>query len=354
MNVLVTGGAGYIGSHTVKDLINSGHNVIVLDNLSNGHRQAVDRRARFIEGNSGDEKLVHEIFQSYKIESVLHFAANIEVAESVIDPQKYYRNNFVNTLKLLNVMCSDGVKKFVFSSTAAVYGNPQSTPIEERAELSPINPYGRSKMMVEMALSDFNRAYGLGYVILRYFNVAGASPDGSIGEDHHPESHLIPRILQAANDPLEKVRIFGTDYSTPDGTCIRDYIHVVDLARAHVLALEKLKLNQGEVFNLGSENGFSVRDVVAACEKVTGFELKVVEESRREGDPAVLVASSKKIRETLGWERKFPQLEMMIEHAWNWHRRRPQGYAGEALSDEALTKRHSCSTIKRAPRLKVM
>lgn len=326
MNILVTGGAGYIGSHAVRELADSGHDVIVLDNFSKGHHKAVDPRAALIEGNTGDDRILRLIFTTYRIEAVMHFAADIEVGESVIDPSKYYKNNFSNALVLLENMRQAYVQKIVFSSTAAVYGNPEKTPIEENQNRKPINPYGRSKMMVEMALEDFCRAYKLGYTILRYFNVAGAHPSGKIGEDHHPETHLIPRILKAARDN-ETVKIYGTDYSTPDGTCIRDYIHVVDLVRAHVAALTALQPGHQQVYNLGSENGFSVREVIAACEKVTGKKLTVSEEARRPGDPAILVASSQKIRKELGWQRLYPDLETIVEHAWQWHTTHPQGYA---------------------------
>lgn len=326
MRVLVSGGAGYIGSHAVKELLDADHEVFVLDNLDKGHREAVDTRAHFIHGSTSDQEHLIDIFNSRKIEAVMHFAADIEVAESVIDPHKYYQNNFVNALNLLESMNKSGVKKIVFSSTAAVYGNPEKTPIEEIQARSPINPYGRSKMMTEMAIEDYSRAYGLGYAILRYFNVAGATPDASIGEDHKPESHLIPRILEGARDPNIEVMIFGTDYPTPDGTCIRDYVHVVDLVHAHVLALESLKEAEGEIFNLGSESGFSVREVIEACQKVTGKSLRVVEKERRAGDPAVLIASSQKIKNKLKWEPKYPSIETIVKHAWNWHTTHPRGF----------------------------
>jgi UDP-glucose 4-epimerase len=327
MRVLVTGGAGYIGSHAVRELVNSGHSVTVLDNLSNGHEEAVDPRATLIVGSTANADLLAQRLHAHQIEAVMHFAANIEVGESVIDPYKYYQNNFSNSLNLLHAMIKLGIKKFVFSSTAAVYGNPEKTPIDENQRRNPINPYGRSKMMTEMAIEDFCHAHGLSYTILRYFNVAGASPDASIGEDHKPESHLIPRILQAARDEGE-VKIFGTDYDTQDGTCIRDYVHVVDLARAHVLALENMEEGRGNVYNIGSENGFSVREVIAACEKVVGKKLRVVENERRPGDPAVLVASSQKIRKELKWRPVYPGIQTIVGHAWHWHSTHPAGYAG--------------------------
>jgi len=326
MRVLVTGGAGYIGSHAVRELLNSGHQVIVLDNLSKGHAEAVDPRAQLVIGSTANSELMIRTFRSHDIEAIMHFAADIEVGESVIEPYKYYQNNFSNSLNLLNAMVMTGVKKIIFSSTAAVYGNPEKNPIDENQSRLPINPYGRSKMMVEMAIEDFSRAYGLGFTILRYFNVAGASPDSAIGEDHHPESHLIPRVLKAASDSTLDVKIFGTDYDTHDGTCIRDYVHVVDLVRAHVLALEFLNEGEGNIFNLGSEKGFSVREVINACQKVTGTEFRKKEEARRAGDPPVLVASSMKVREILKWEPLYPSIETIVKHAWQWHSGHPNGY----------------------------
>jgi UDP-glucose 4-epimerase len=326
MNVLVTGGAGYIGSHAVRGLLDQGHRVTVIDNLSQGHKEALDSRANFILGSTGDRQLVLKLLNENKIEAVMHFAANIEVGESVIDPGKYYQNNFSHTLALLGAMADAKVKKIVFSSTAAVYGNPASNPIKETETLAPINPYGKSKMMSEMAIVDFLAAHGIAFAILRYFNVAGASEDAKIGEDHHPESHLIPRILAAARNSGETVKIYGVDYPTPDGTCIRDYVHVLDLVDAHILALQNIKAGEGEIYNLGSESGFSVREVISACEKVCGKKLAVVEEGRRPGDSAVLVASSQKIKNALGWAPKYTQLETIAGHAWNWHLKRPKGY----------------------------
>ena len=327
MNVLVTGGAGYIGSHAVRLLLDRGHAVSVLDNLSHGHLKAVDQRASFVKGDTGDRALLINLLRQKKIEAVLHFAADIEVGESVVNPGKYYQNNFSNALVLLGALVEVGVKKIVFSSTAAVYGDPEKNPIEETQSRQPINPYGKSKMMTEMAIEDFASAHGLGYAILRYFNVAGAAADASIGEDHQPESHLLPKILAAARDGSGPVRIFGTDYPTADGTCVRDYVHVVDLVSAHLLALQKIEAGKGEIYNLGSENGFSVRAVIAACEKVVGQKLSVAEEARRAGDSAVLVASSKKIREKLGWKPQYPDLETIVQHAWNWHQSHPHGYS---------------------------
>jgi UDP-glucose 4-epimerase len=341
MNILVAGGAGYIGSHAVRRLLKAKHQVVVLDNLSHGFLDSVEaasfelnRKAKFIQGSISDEQLVVQVLNEYKIEAVMHFAAFIEVGESVKNPEKYYDNNVIGTLSLLKSMRKSNVQKIVFSSTAAVYGNPTSIPILESNERVPINPYGRSKLMIEWAIEDFSTAFNLGYSILRYFNVAGASPEGVIGETHEPESHLIPRILFAADGTSESLSIFGTDYPTPDGTCVRDYVHVEDLVEAHLLALEKIQPGQGSVYNLGSENGFSVRQVVDACAQVTGKSIPVVEKPRRLGDPAVLVASSTKIRKELGWERRFPDLDTIVLHAWNWQKRRPNFANRGAVSAE--------------------
>lgn len=333
MRVLVTGGAGYIGSHAVRELLNAGHKVVVLDNLSKGHMEAVDPRAQLVVGSTASEDLLIQRLKAHQIEAVMHFAADIEVGESVTNPHKYYQNNFANSLNLLRAMVETGVKKLVFSSTAAVYGNPESTPIQEYATRSPINPYGRSKYVTELAIEDFCLAHRLGYTIMRYFNVAGAHPDADIGEDHQPESHLIPRILTGARSDGE-VKIFGTDYDTHDGTCVRDYVHVVDLVRAHVLALEAMEEGQGQVFNVGSESGFTVREVIAACERVTGKKLRVKEEGRRAGDPATLVASSQKLRTILGWEPLYPDMETIVSHAWKWHTTYPNGYSDQTTSEQ--------------------
>lgn len=337
MRILITGGAGYIGSHAVRETLEAGHQVWVLDDLSYGHRKAVDPRAELIIGNTGDHDLVVRALRGHHIDAVMHFAANIEVAESVADPQKYYHNNFVNSLALFKAMAEAGVRRLVFSSTAAVYGTPEKTPIDETQMRNPINPYGRSKMMTEMAIEDYSKAYGLGYTIFRYFNVAGAHPDGTIGEDHHPESHLIPRVLAGALDSSVPVKIFGTDYPTPDGTCLRDYVHVVDLARAHALAIEKTEPGRGDVFNLGSESGFSVREVIAACEKATGHKLTVVEEARRAGDPPSLVATSRKAKQVLGWKPQYTDMETIVKHAWRWHFHHPHGYRTEVKKTTTTT-----------------
>jgi UDP-glucose 4-epimerase len=305
-------------------LIRAGHAVTVLDNLSTGHREAVDPRAHFVLGETGDGPAIERILRERHIEAVLHFAAFIEVGESVQDPDKYYRNNFSAPLVLLGAMRAVGVRKIVFSSTAAVYGNPVRIPIQENDARAPINPYGRSKMMTEMAIEDSSKSYGLGYAILRYFNVAGAAPDGTIGEAHEPESHLIPRILMAARE-ARAVGVYGTDYQTPDGTCVRDYVHVVDLVNAHILALEKIEPGRGDVYNLGSEKGFSVREVIEACRVATGLDIKAEDHPRRPGDPDRLIASSAKIR-ALGWKPQHPDIQTIISHAWNWHRSHPHGY----------------------------
>jgi UDP-glucose 4-epimerase len=329
MNILVAGGAGYIGSHAVRQLLKKKHQVIVLDNLSHGYRAAVDAAAcglsfqpQLIEADISDENTLTRILQENQIEAVMHFAAFIEVGESVQHPDRYYRNNVAGSFSLLNSMKNAHVQKLVFSSTAAVYGDPHEIPISESHPCSPINPYGRTKMMVELAIQDYAKAYNIGYVILRYFNVAGASPEGVIGEAHEPESHLIPRVLAAATGQSESISIFGMDYSTPDGTCVRDYIHVEDLVAAHSLALENIQRGEGSIYNLGSERGFSVKEVIESCRKVTGIAMPVVEKTRRPGDPAILIASSAKIREELGWKRQFPDLDTIVRHAWNWQKNR--------------------------------
>ncbi len=329
MQVLVTGGAGYIGSHVVRKLIREEISTVVLDNLSRGHAEAVDPKAHFIEGDIGDSDLLEDIFNRYTMDAVLHFAGNIEVGESVSDPLKYYRDNVAGSLNLLGKMREFNITRMLFSSTAAVYGNPLQIPISEIHPRNPINPYGRTKMIVEMALDDFRYAYGLGYTLLRYFNVAGASPEGDLGEDHHPETHLIPRILAVAQGQEPAITLYGKDYDTDDGTCIRDYLHVEDLASSHLLALRSIQPNTKQVYNLGSEKGFSVLEVIEACRRVTGCVIKVEEKLRREGDPPILLASSAKIKKELGWTRRYPDLDQIIEHAWSWHRTHPTGYASE-------------------------
>lgn len=327
MKVLVTGGAGYIGSHTVHQLIEDGHDVVVYDNLSKGHRAAVSDQALFIEGDLRDGTLLAEVLQSHHIEAVVHFAADSLVGESMTQPSKYYHNNVVATLSLLDTMRECKVDKIVFSSTAAVYGQPEEYPIREDMPTKPTNVYGRTKLVIEGMLADFSMAYGLKYVSLRYFNAAGALVGGQIGEDHAPESHLLPLILQTALGQRSDIRIYGTDYDTEDGTCIRDYIHVIDLADAHVKALGHLATGgQSRVYNLGSENGFSVRQVIAEAKNVTGVDFAVVEDGRRAGDPGVLIASSAKIRSELGWIPMQSDLRGIIASAWQWHKSHPNGY----------------------------
>lgn len=328
MSVLVTGGAGYIGSHTVLELLELSEDVVVLDNLQKGHRKAVPG-GKFYKADLRDEEELGKIFKQNDIEAVIHFAAHSLVGESVSSPLKYYNNNVVSTLKLLTKMNECGVKKIVFSSTAAVYGEPENTPILETDTTLPTNPYGETKLTVEKALKWADRAYGIKYVSLRYFNAAGAHKSGSIGEDHSPESHLIPIILQAALGKREGITIFGDDYATSDGSCVRDYIHVTDLAQAHILALNKLRSggNSG-VYNLGNGRGFSVKEVVEAARQVTGVNIKADIGERRLGDPAVLIASSEKIKKELQWKPKFNDLKTIIDSAWNWHKNNPDGFAG--------------------------
>ena len=318
INVLVVGGAGYIGSHMIKSLNQHGCKITVLDNLSSGHANAV-LAGDMVVGDLSDGIFLDSLFSSCPFDVVMHFASSILVGESVKDPAKYYRNNVTNTQNLLDVMIRHNVKNLVFSSTAAIFGEPQYTPIDEKHPKLPINPYGRSKWMVEQILEDFDRAYGLKSVCLRYFNAAGADPKGDLGERHDPETHLIPLILQTISGRRDSFSVFGRDYGTKDGTCVRDYIHVSDLCDAHWLAIQYL-LDGGDsqCFNLGNGNGFSVQAVIYMCEKVTGKELKVIESGRREGDPAVLVADSLFASQILGWNQKFGNLEDIIRHAWLW------------------------------------
>ncbi|MEB6548864.1 UDP-glucose 4-epimerase GalE [Heyndrickxia sporothermodurans] len=317
--ILVVGGAGYIGSHLVKELVKT-ETVVVLDNLSTGFKSLVDSKAIFVEGNLGDENILHEVFTKYSISAVMHFAASSLVGESVEDPFKYYQNNVAATLTLLNNMLKHNVKKFIFSSTAATYGIPDVELIDEEQPTNPINPYGRSKLMVEHILEDFSKSYGLQYVVLRYFNAAGAHISAEIGENHVPETHLIPIILQHLQGKREKISVFGTDYDTPDGTCIRDYIHVTDLAQAHIYALNALLENktQTATYNLGNGKGYSVKEVIDMCEKVTGRKASVEYTDRRPGDPARLVASSEKILRELRWKAEY-RLEQIVSSAWEWH-----------------------------------
>jgi UDP-glucose-4-epimerase GalE len=326
-NILVVGGAGYIGSHMCKYLANNGYTPITFDNLVYGHRQAV-KYGPFIEGSISDSKLIRHVFSEYQIEAVMHFAAFCYVGESVTQPAKYYRNNVVNTLNLLEVMVEKNVNNFIFSSSCATYGEPVEIPITEHHPQNPINPYGKTKLMIEQILDDFKDAYGLESVCLRYFNAAGADPDGELGEDHEPETHLVPLVLQTALGQRAAINIFGDDYPTRDGTCIRDYIHINDLAQAHFLALEKLLNGQpGGKYNLGNGDGYSVKEVIKAARNITGEPIpsKIVE--RRPGDPAELIGSSEKAVKELGWKPQFPNLDTIIETAWEWHRNHPDGYA---------------------------
>lgn len=323
--ILVTGGAGYIGSHAVQALQKSGYDVVILDNLVYGHRDIVENalKVELIVGDTGDCTLLDNLFSSRNIAAVMHFAAYAYVGESVTDPAKYYRNNVVGTLTLLEAMVAANVKKFVFSSTCATYGVPETVPIPEDHPQDPINPYGASKLMVERILADFDIAYNFKSVSFRYFNAAGADPNGLLGEDHNPETHLLPLVLMAALGKRESVSIFGTDYPTPDGTCIRDYIHVCDLADAHVLGLEYL-LNGGNsnIFNLGNGSGFSVKEAIDAAREITGKEIKAIECDRRPGDPPMLVGSSEKARKILGWQPQYADIKTILTHAWNWHQKR--------------------------------
>lgn len=314
--VLVVGGAGYIGSHMVKYLWEAGREVVVLDNLVSGHRDAVVG-VPLVEGNMGDRAVLEALFQRYAVDAVMHFAGYIEVGESVYDPGKYYRNNVSHTLELLDAMVRHGVDKLIFSSTAAVYGEPRYTPIDESHPREPINPYGRSKLMVEEILGDYESAHGLRSVSLRYFNAAGADPGGELAERHDPETHLIPIILEAAAGKRPHIAIYGRDYPTADGTCVRDYVHVQDLCQAHLLALDHLHDGGASAaFNLGNGGGFSVQEVIRVAREVTGRPIAVVDEARREGDPAVLVADATAARKILGWQPEHDRLEPIIEHAW--------------------------------------
>ena len=321
MKVFVTGGAGYIGSVVVSQLVDAGHEVVVYDDLSKGHREAVSSSADFVQGDVGDAAALQQVFQKFRPDAVMHFAAWIEAGESMQNPGKYFRNNSMNTLTLLEAMSEHGVSRFVFSSTAALYGEPERIPIEETDTLKPTNAYGESKLLVEQMLTWFHRIHGLSYASLRYFNAAGATQE--LGEMHDPESHLIPLVLQVAEGKRPHISVFGTDYPTPDGTCIRDYVHVSDLASAHVLALNALEKDEPKrlIYNLGNGRGFSVREVIAAARKVTGRAIPAEEVPRRLGDPAVLVASSERIRRELGWTPQQPELEQIIASAWQWSQR---------------------------------
>lgn len=320
-NILVIGGAGYIGSHMVRMLAKQGYSPVVFDNLSKGHREAVANYP-FELGDLGDKARLTEVFKKYGIEAVMHFAAFAEVGESVKEPSKYYHNNVAKVLDLLDALVENDIKYFVFSSTAATFGEPIRPKIDESHPQNPINPYGNTKLMVEKILADFDTAYGLKATALRYFNASGADDSGEIGESHNPETHLIPIVLQAAAGKRASIKMFGTDYPTPDGTCVRDYVHVNDLARAHILALEKMfKDNVSERFNLGSGNGFSVAEIVKEAKRITGIDFTVEKAPRRDGDPAVLVADSAKAERILGWKPQY-NLTRIIETAWNWEQHR--------------------------------
>ena len=327
MSILVCGGAGYIGSHTVYKLISQNKDVVIVDNLQSGHIKAVNKAAKFYQGDIRDAEFLDKVFTENKIESVIHFAANSLVGESVEKPLLYFNNNVHGMQILLESMVKHNVKNIVFSSTAAVYGEPKRIPILEDDETNPTNPYGESKLIMERMMKWVSKAYGINYVSLRYFNVAGALDDGSIGEDHSPETHLIPLILQVPLKKREFITIFGDDYNTPDGTCIRDYIHVLDLADAHIKAVEYLeKGNESNIFNLGNGVGFSVKEMIDAAKEVTEQDIKVVLGERRAGDPAQLVASSDKAREILGWTPKYTNVKDIIATAWKWHTNNPDGF----------------------------
>ena len=328
MAILVTGGAGYIGSHTVYKLIEEGRDVVIIDNLETGYKKAINPKARFYEGDIRDEKFLNEVFSKEPIEAVIHFAANSLVGESMKNPLKYYDNNIYGTKVLLDCMMKNNIKYIVFSSTAATYGEPEKFPIEETDKTEPTNTYGETKLSMEKMFKWTEKAHGLKYVSLRYFNACGAHESGEIGEAHFPETHLIPLILQVPNGKRETISIFGDDYNTEDGTCIRDYIHVTDLAQAHILAVDYLLAgNKSNIFNLGNGKGFTVKEVIDVARKVTNNEIPAITTPRREGDPTVLIASSKKAREVLGWKPEHDSLEEIVSSAWNWHKNHPNGYA---------------------------
>ncbi|MHC4159025.1 MAG: UDP-glucose 4-epimerase GalE [Planctomycetota bacterium] len=325
MRILICGGAGYIGSNMTAMLSAEGHEPVVFDNLVTGHRSAV-RAASFVEGDLADYDLLVDTLKKYKVEAVMHFAALIEVAESVLAPLKYYHNNLCNTQNLLSAMQASGVDKLVFSSTAAVYGIPKQVPITEDSPKEPINPYGETKLAVERMCRYQSRTGKLAFASLRYFNACGAGNNCSLGEDHRPESHLIPLAVQAAMGKLSEIPVYGTDYPTPDGTCIRDYIHIEDLCRAHLLALDKLEQSSELIYNLGNNKGYSVKEVIETVKKVSGKDFKVVAEQRRSGDPPVLTSDATKALNELGWKAEIPELEKIVETSWRWHSEHPDGY----------------------------
>jgi UDP-glucose 4-epimerase len=326
MNICVIGGAGYIGSHAVKLLVQKGHSVSCIDNLTNGHRAAVDPAARFYPADLANTFQIIDIFQKEKVDAIMHFAASAYVGESVTDPRKYYRNNVSNTVSMLDAMHATGIRKLVFSSTCATYGMPPRMPITEDLPQNPINPYGDSKLMVEHILKDTAKAEGLAFAAPRYFNVAGSAPDGSIGEDHRPETHIIPVLLNVALGKKPHMDLFGTDYPTPDGTCVRDYIHVWDLVEAHLVLLENLKPGHGLFYNLGLGRGYSNRQIIESVERVTGRKIPVKEAPRRPGDPPELYADPSKIKRELGWSARFTDLDEIVRTAWNWYNQHPNGY----------------------------
>lgn len=327
MAILVLGGAGYIGSHTVYALIESGRDVAVIDNLQTGFRKAIHPQARFYEVDIRSRAALDHVFQSEDVEGVIHFAACSQVGESMVDPLKYYNNNLYGTMVLLDAMKAHGVDKIVFSSTAAAYGEPERVPILEDDRTAPTNCYGETKLAMEKMMSWVSRAHGLHYIALRYFNACGAHASGAIGEAHDPETHLVPLILQVPAGKREKILVFGDDYPTPDGTCIRDYIHVTDLAQAHILAMDHLLAGgENDVFNLGNGVGFSVQEVIECARRVTGHAIAAEIAPRRAGDPAQLIASSEKAKAVLGWKPAYHELETIIASAWNWHKNHPNGY----------------------------
>ena len=326
MNILVVGGAGYIGSHACRQLLDAGHQVSVYDNLSRGHREAVPE-GLLVEGEVADRAKLVTVMRDKRIDAVMHFAAFALVNESVNDPALYYRNNVIAALELLDAMREADVTRLVFSSTTATYGEPEVVPIPETTPQHPINPYGFTKLVIEQALADYAAAYGLGYAALRYFNAAGARPDGTIGEDHDPETHIIPIVLQVALGQRDKITIFGDDYPTLDGTCVRDYIHVDDLADAHLRALQALQPGTGLCLNLGTGRGTSVREIVEACRQVTGHPIPETMGQRRAGDPPELIADARLAGQVLGWQPRYTEAAEIIETAWRWHRTHPQGYA---------------------------
>jgi len=317
--ILVIGGAGYVGSHTNKLLNKKGYQTVVFDNLSCGHREFV-KWGEFILGDLSNREQIRDCFKKYQIEAIMHFSAYANIEESVTDPSKYYNNNVINTINLLDTMIESGINNIIFSSSCAIYGEPEEIPIKETHPKNPFNPYGKTKFMIEEILKDYDKAYCLKYISLRYFNAAGADPESEIGERHDPETHLIPRTIFAALGEKENIKIFGTDYPTKDKTCIRDYIHVTDLADAHIKALEYLKKNQkSDVFNLGNGSGYSVREIIETVKKISKRDFKVVESNRREGDPPVLIADSQKAMKILGWNTQYSEIETIVKSAWEWH-----------------------------------